>query len=138
MKLEIVLDENATMPRKEHVTDAALDIFASEDTIVGPDHTTIVPTGVKMAIPYGYVGWLHSRSGLTVKSNLRIHTGVIDSGYRGEVGIMTQTENGSYEVKKGDKIAQLVITPIPEVNAVEVSYLDEADRGENGFGSSGI
>ena len=137
MRINVVLDDGAYMPEKAHEADAGFDIRTPSKVIIPPRSSRIVATGVHVEIPYGYVGFLKSKSGLNVKSGI-LSEGVIDSGYIG--GIVAKLYNQSSAVKvfeKGDKITQLVILPIPEVEMVEVDGLDDTERGDNGFGSSG-
>lgn len=137
MIVNVVLDDGAYMPEKAHETDAGFDIRTPSKIIIPSRSSRIVATGVHVEIPYGYVGFLKSKSGLNVKSGI-LSEGVIDSGYTG--GIVAKLYNQSSAVKvfeKGDKITQLVILPIPDVEMVEVDGLDDTERGDNGFGSSG-
>lgn len=148
MQIKVKLDENAVMPTKAHDADAGFDLYAPKkftvdkclidceynDCSVG---NAIIDTGVHIAIPKGYVGMIKSKSGLNVKHDLTAE-GVIDSGYTGSI-VVKLYNHGSldYDFRKGDKIAQLVILPIPEVELVETDTLDETERGNGGFGSSG-
>lgn len=134
------LNADATIPTRSHSTDAGLDLYASEDVRVA--RGTMIPTGIAVDIPPGFEAQVRPRSGLSVRSSLRVTLGTIDSGFVGEINVIADSINviGStmYHVKKGDKIAQLVLSPI-ETPLVEV--VDEFDsgseRGENGFGSTG-
>lgn len=134
------LNDNATIPTRSHATDAGLDLYASEDVSVS--RGTMVPTGIVIDIPPGFEAQVRPRSGLSVRSSLRVTIGTIDSGFVGEINVIADSINviGStmYHVKKGDKIAQLVLSPI-ETPVVEVvdEFDSESDRGENGFGSTG-
>lgn len=138
------LNPDAILPEYAHSTDAGCDVCAVEETKIEPGETTIVKTGLAMAIPAGYEIQVRPRSGLSLKSKLRIANapGTIDSEYRGEVGIiMTNTGDTPYVIDKGMKIAQLVIAPTPKIkwNLVDtVEDLGETDRGEGGFGSTGV
>lgn len=146
MEIKVRLDEGATMPIRAHETDAGYDLFAREDFYVF--HSTmkknkvnvgyaIHDTGVHIEIPKGYVGFLKSKSGLNVKHGLTSE-GVIDSGYTGSivVKLYNHTKRG-YFVHKGDKITQLVILPIATPKLKQVDSLDETERGDGGFGSTG-
>ena len=134
------LNDNATIPTRSHSTDAGLDLYASEDVSVA--RGTMIPTGIAVDIPPGYEAQVRPRSGLSVRSSLRVTLGTIDSGFVGEINVIADSINvvGStmYHVKKGDKIAQLVISPI-ETPVVEVvdEFDSDSERGENGFGSTG-
>ena len=137
MKVSVVLDEGAKMPTKAHDIDAGFDLYSREDkTII---NKAKFDTGVHIEIPKGYVGFLKSKSGLNVKHNIT-SDGVIDAGYTGSIVVKLYNHNHGkeeYQVKKGDKISQLVILPIPEIELVQVDTLEETERGDNGFGSSG-
>lgn len=124
---------------KAHDTDAAYDIVSTEHCWVPPNGKAVVSTGLKMAIPRGYVGILKSRSGLSVKHDIEVGAGVIDSGYRGEVKVVLRNvgKHGSYEVHPGDKVAQMVIVKLPELLIERVESLDDSDRGAKGFNSTG-
>ena len=137
------LSETAKVPVKAHAGDAGFDLFADEDVMIQYGQTAIVATNIAIALPEGYVADIRPRSGLTSKTNIRVHYGTIDSNYRGNVGIIV--ENGakarhtkSVVIEKGDKIAQMVILPLPKVQMLEVESLETTDRGTNGFGSTGV
>ena len=132
------LSPNATLPTRTHTTDSGLDIYASEDTIVTHTHAVIIPTGIAINIPPGYEGTIRPRSGKSSKTNLRVILGTIDAGYNSEIGIIADTLNKSeYLVRKGEKIAQLVVVPIL---VTDVNVVDEFDvvseRDTKGFGST--
>lgn len=139
MKLQIKqLSESATMPNRAFNHDAGLDLYASEDTLVTYTHASIIPTGIAVNIPAGYEGQIRPRSGKSSKTNLRVVLGTVDSGYNGEIGVIADTLNKSnYLVKKGEKIAQLVISPIvtPTLEIVD-QFGSQSARGSNGFGST--
>ena len=138
------LSPTAITPTKAHTTDAGFDLYADEDVILKYGETTAILTNVAIELPEGYVADVRPRSGLTLNTGLRVHYGTIDSGYRNGIGIIC--ENGDHgalcnrtvRIKKGQKIAQLVILPIPEITLQEVEELSVSDRGVNGFGSTGI
>ena len=137
MIVAVKLDSGAYMPEKAHEADAGFDIRTPKDCFVGPMGSTIIDTGVHIGIPRGYVGFLKSKSGLNVNDSI-VGEGVIDSGYTGSIKV--KLYNNSSSVKsfmKGDKIIQLVILPIPEVELFTVERLPESVRGDKGFGSSG-
>lgn len=130
---------NAKTPTYAHPSDAGADVYADADLWIAPGATLVVPTGIKVAIPAGYEIQIRPRSGMSLKTPLRVANapGTIDSDYRGEVGvIMTNTGDSMYEIKEGDKIAQMVIAPTPMIEWVETDELDETERNEKGFGSS--
>lgn len=133
------INENAVLPTYAHDTDAGADIYAIEDVVLKPHSTNIVKTGLKVAIPAGYEIQIRPRSGLSLKTTLRIANapGTIDSEYRGEVGVIIEnTGNLSVTISKGDKIAQMLIAPTPMIEWEEVDELDETSRGEGGYGST--
>jgi dUTP pyrophosphatase len=138
------LSPTAITPTKAHITDAGFDLYADEEVILKYGETTAILTNIAIELPEGYVADVRPRSGLTLYSGLRVHYGTIDSGYRNGIGIIC--ENGDHgalcnrtvRIKKGQKIAQLVILPIPEITLQEVEELSDSDRGVNGFGSTGI
>lgn len=137
LKLKVVLDDGAYMPEKAHESDAGFDLRTPDKVIIPPKSAGIIPTGVHIEIPFGYVGFLKSKSGLNVKNGI-LCEGVIDSGYTG--GIVAKLYNQSNEEKvfeKGDKITQIVILPIPDVKMELVDSLEDTERGNRGFGSSG-
>lgn len=137
MRINVVLDDGAYMPEKAHEADAGFDLRTPGKITIPAKASGIIPTGVHVQIPRGYVGFLKSKSGLNVKSGI-LSEGVIDSGYTG--GIVAKLYNHSNREKvfeKGDKITQLVILPIPDVELVEVCSLEDTERGDSGFGSSG-
>lgn len=135
--MKIVLDEGATLPTRAHPWDAGLDLYSKEDGYIRCNQSRTFDTGTHIQIPEGCVGLVKSKSGLMVNHGI-ITDGTIDAHYTGSIKICLFNHGGSkYEVKKGDKIAQLVIVPclLPELEWVD--KLDETDRGDNGFGSSG-
>ena len=123
---------------RAHDTDAGIDLFAAEDTIINPGARTVVSTGVRMKIPAGFFGKIESRSGLATKHCIDVKAGVIDSDYRGEVGVCLKNDGRmKYQVCKGDRIAQMIVQPYSPVMPVLVESLDSTVRGVQGFGSSG-
>ena len=135
--LKVLLDDGAFVPTRAHEEDAGLDLYAMDDQIVPAKGSAKFDTGVHVAIPVGYVGFLKSKSGLNVKHGLT-GEGVIDAGYTGSIVVKLYNNSGSdYKVERGNKITQLVLLPIvtPEVELVE--SLDETERGNGGFGSTG-
>lgn len=146
--------------------DAGFDLVAVEDVIVEPGETVKVPTGLAFELPEGYELQIRPRSGITLKTKLRVQLGTVDAGYRGEIGVIVDNTaenayenvaqyltyvdgidyrtngdlypNDTYLIRKGDRIAQGVIAPVAHVTFSEVYKLEESDRGANGFGSSGV
>lgn len=127
------LHPDAKAPTKAHNLDAGWDLYASDCVVI---HGGVVPTGIAVEIPPGYYGQICGRSGLASKGVFPTG-GVIDCTYRGEIGVILNCRYPSQVIKRGDKIAQLVILPVPQVEFVEVEELGVSERGEKGFGSSG-
>lgn len=146
MQLQVKrLTETAVLPTKAHRTDAGFDICADKDLTIYAGETVMVPTGIAVAIEPGYYGRLKGRSGLTAKTSLRVQEGTIDSDYRGEINIICDLRtlsnlslSNGYPIKAGQRIAQLIIQQLPSVDLVEVDQLDSTDRGDGGFGSTGV
>lgn len=161
MKIKIMLDEGAKMPSRAHNADAGLDLYATRDFVVPSGNTdltaaetnsgcfcfshlhrvtagcAVCDTGVHVQIPFGYVGFIKSKSGLNVKYGLT-GEGVIDSGYTGSIVVKLYNHTcKDYEFKKGDKIAQLVLLPIISPELELADSFEETERGNGGFGSSG-
>lgn len=135
------IDKDLPLPSHAHEGDAGLDLFSAEDVSLKPGERALVATGIALAIPEGFAGYVQPRSGRAVKEGLGIVNtpGLIDSGYRGEVRIATinlDLENPIH-IRRGEKIAQLVILPVPKVTLREVADLPSSERGTGGFGSSG-
>ncbi|MBR7120844.1 MAG: dUTP diphosphatase [Lentisphaeria bacterium] len=127
-------------PVKAHEDDAAFDLRAREDMVLVPGRSTLVPAGFRIELPVGFEAQIRPRSGLALKHDLMLTNspGTVDAGYRGEVGvIMYNAGSSDFEVKRGDRIAQMVICKLPEVTLVCSDDLSESGRGEGGFGSSG-
>ncbi len=123
-----------------HEGDAGADLRSVEDTIITPNSRILVHTGLHMAIPAGYVGMVCPRSGFALKQGVTVLNapGIVDSGYRGEVGvILLNTSEQIVTVHKGDRIAQMVFVPYAHMTFKHVESLPETDRGEGGFGSTG-
>lgn len=135
------LDPDVELPQYARPGDAGLDLRASEDVELAPGKRTMVPTGLAIALPEGYAGFVQPRSGLAAREGLSIVNtpGLIDSGYRGELKIIAiNTDNEhTIHIKRGDRIAQLVIQEVPVVHLVEVDELEASERGAAGFGSTG-
>lgn len=137
MKLRVLLDKGAKMPTRAHSTDAGLDLYSRDTTVITGKSAMKFDTGVHIEIPQGYVGFLKSKSGLNVKHGITSE-GVIDAGYTGSIVVKLYNNEGlPYMVREGDKISQLVILPIITPELEEVDSLEDTERGDNGFGSSG-
>ncbi len=142
LKLNIKrLYDDVVLPSYAYAGDAGLDLRSHEDVELKPFERKLVSTGLAVAIPDGYAGFVQPRSGLAAKLGLSIVNtpGLIDAHYRGELKVIliNLDAESSVELKKGERIAQLVIQKVPEVELVEVDELDETNRGTGGFGSSG-
>ena len=127
-------------PRKAHDDDAAWDLRSRADLELPPRVSTLVPTGLFLELPAGYEAQVRPRSGLALKHNLMLTNspGTVDAGYRGEVGvIMFNAGDSPFPVKRGDRIAQMVIAKLPDVELEEAETLNETGRGAGGFGSTG-
>ena len=136
------LVDDLEMPRCAYAGDAGVDLRAAEDLDLAPFERAMVPCGLALAIPEGYAGFVLPRSGLAAKHGISIVNapGLIDSGYRGEIKVILVNLDSkeSFSIKRGDRIAQLVIMATPEVDYEPVGELPESERGEGGFGSSGM
>lgn len=135
------LDPSVELPSYAYSGDAGLDLRANEDVTLQPYERRLVSTGLAFAIPEGYAGFLQPRSGMALKRGLSLANtpGLIDAHYRGELKVIAVNLDAHepIHIKRGERIAQLVIQKVPVVNLVEVDELDETDRGAGGFGSSG-
>src|SRR4051812_26274422 len=141
MQLPITrLRPEAVVPARAYDGDAGMDLSSCERVELAPGERALVPTGLAVAIPEGYAGYVQPRSGLATKHGISIVNtpGLVDSGYRGEllVNLVNHDPRESFLVEPGMRIAQLVILPVPEVELVEVDELPESERGVRGFGSS--
>jgi len=135
------LKDEAVLPTRAHEGDAGLDLYACESAHIGPGERWSVGTGVAVEIPEGHAGLVLPRSGLAKKHGITLVNapGLIDSGYRGELRVLLLNTDpaDTFRVAPGDRIAQLVISPIVLAEPVETAALAESARGDGGFGSSG-
>lgn len=136
------LDPDLPLPAYARPGDAGVDLVARESVTLAPaGGRALVPTGIAIALPPGYAGFVQPRSGLAFRHGVTcLNTpGLIDSGYRGELKVCLLNTDPStpFEVTRGERIAQLVVQAVEHVNFVEVDTLDDTDRGAQGFGSSG-
>ena len=159
MKLNVKLTDGAELPKHAKPGDAGIDLTSRETVVLNPGETKLVSTGVAIQLPAGYVGLVFPRSGLGAKGvNLSNCVGVIDSGYRGEIKValhnnhpVVDWEHPSYDswhdvslyrktmtIVRGDRVCQLVVVPVETVECVAVDKLDDSERGQGGFGSSGV
>ena len=159
------LSDTAIAPNKSHYNDSGFDLYADEDVTLAYGETKAVATNIALELPDGYMADVRPRSGLTRDTALRVQYGTVDAGYRGGIGIICDnvdnlykvktidnklhaiitgdkdailTYNTAIEIKRGDKIAQLVIQKIPDVQLIEADELNETARGAGGFGSTGV
>ncbi|AYY25295.1 deoxyuridine 5'-triphosphate nucleotidohydrolase [Bacillus cereus group sp. Bc222] len=157
LRVKIKRVKDVELPKYAKPGDSGFDLVAAEDTIIWPGETKVVPTGLAFEIPPGYELQVRPRSGISRKTFLRVVLGTVDSGFRGEVGVIVSNTsyignhitlginddsgiyaNVKYEIKKGDRIAQGVIAPVETANFVEVDELSDSERGNQGFGSTGV
>ena len=132
---------DATLPSYAHASDAGMDVRSVEDVTVPAKGRVLVHTGLVMMLPPMYEAQVRPRSGLALKHGITVLNtpGTIDAGYRGEVGvILANFGDADFEVKKGDKIAQIVVAPVLQAVIDEADEIDETDRGAGGFGSTGV
>lgn len=136
------LDPDVPLPTYAHAGDAGADLVSTADLTLAPGERTAVPTGIAIALPAGFVGLIHPRSGLALKHGVGMVNapGTIDAGYRGEIKVLlinhdTQTP---FVIQRGDRIAQLVIQRVEHAVFHEVSQLPGSYRGDGGFGSTGV
>lgn len=133
----IQLDPGAKMPIRAHEHDAGLDLYAMRGATIAPHSFETIDTGVHMAIPHGFVGLLTSKSGLMAKSGLTCR-GTIDPDYTGSIqAVIFNHSNQPVRIEAGQKVTQIVIMPVWYPDLVRVGKLPEAERGDNGFGSTG-
>ena len=131
----------AQLPRYAHASDAGMDVQSAESLVIPAKARALVPTGLVANIPPGYEIQVRPRSGLAFKKGVTVINapGTIDSGYRGEIGVLlVNLGDEDFEIKAGDRIAQLVVAPVLQPEIVEASDIDETDRGVAGFGSTGV
>lgn len=135
------LDDGLPLPVRAHATDAGIDLHAATDVVLQPGHRALVGTGVAIALPDGYVGLVHPRSGLAARAGISIVNapGTVDSGYRGEikVNLVNLDSAEPFHIARGDRIAQLLIQRVELWDVLEVDELDETERGSGGHGSTG-
>lgn len=140
MELKIKLEDGVEAPKYAHEGDAGLDLRITEDVWLRPGERKNVPTGVRAAIPAGYVGLCFPRSGLASKLGISLSNcvGVLDSGYRGVIGAtLVNHDKKPHLLQKGERVCQLVIVPFASCELKIVDELDNTERGEGGFGSTG-
>lgn len=148
MKLRVKIKrvKDVELPKYAKPGDSGFDLVAAEDTIIWPGETKVVQTGLAFEIPPGYELQVRSRSGMTRNTKLRVVLGTVDSGYRGEVGVIVDNtakpsvfrSEAADVIERGTRIAQGVIAPVVTAHFEEVDELSDSERGNRGFGSSGI
>ncbi len=142
LRIEIVRDDpTLSLPAYAREGDAGLDLAAATTVTLPPGGRQLVPTGLRVAIPIGHAGLVLPRSGLALRSGVTVLNapGLIDAGYRGEVGVLLVNHGAeAVTVTRGERIAQLVIQPVERATVVEVRELDATPRGAGGFGSTGV
>ena len=141
IELEILrLRDDAVVPERAYAGDAGLDLSTCERIELPPSERIVAPTGLAVAIPEGYAGFVQPRSGLAARSGITVvnSPGLIDSGYRGEIRVvlLNTDRERTFVAEAGDRIAQLVVLPVPELGVREVDELPVSERGVRGFGSS--
>ncbi|MFA5060977.1 MAG: dUTP diphosphatase [Candidatus Pacearchaeota archaeon] len=132
------LKENAILPSYAHEGDAAMDLYSTEDYVVRSGERQLVSTGIAMEFPKGYFASIRGKSGLASKKGIAILGGVIEYTYRGEYGVVVlNTGKEDFEIRVGDKVAQVVIAPVATAIIEEVTELSDTVRGEGAWGSTG-
>lgn len=135
------LEDGVDVPRRAHPGDAGLDLCSAEDVSVKPGERVSVGTGIAVAIPEGFAGFVLPRSGLAARHGISLVNapGLIDAGYRGEVRVLLINHDADevFDVRRGDRIAQLVLQRVEEMPVREVTSLPDSARGDGGFGSTG-
>ena len=136
------LDNDAVIPTYAKPGDAGADLYSISELVLSPGERALVKTGIAIALPNGYVGLVHPRSGLGLKNGISVVNtpGTIDAGYRGEIGVVLINHDlhESFQVKKGDRIAQLVIQKVENAQFKMVNQLPESERAAGGYGSTGV
>ncbi|PHC14329.1 dUTP diphosphatase [Bacillus toyonensis] len=145
LRVKIKRVKDVELPKYAKPGDSGFDLVAAEDTIIWPGETKVVQTGLAFEIPPGYELQVRPRSGMTCNTKLRVILGTVDSGYRGEVGVLVDNTERTLRVnmkahviERGTRIAQAVIAPVETAHFVEVDELSDSERGVGGFGSTGV
>ncbi|MFZ2512210.1 MAG: dUTP diphosphatase [Gordonia sp. (in: high G+C Gram-positive bacteria)] len=135
------VDPDLPLPQRAHPGDAGIDLYSTSDLELAPGRRQVVGTGIAIALPFGTVGLVHPRSGLAARAGLSIvnSPGTIDAGYRGEIKVclINLDPEAPIVIARGDRIAQLVVQQVALPDVVEVTELDDTERGAGGYGSSG-
>lgn len=145
LRTKIKRVRDVELPRYAKPGDSGFDLVAAEDTVIWPGETKVVPTGLAFEIPPGYELQVRPRSGMTRNTKLRVVLGTVDSGYRGEVGVLVDNTEipkaanmQAQVIEKGTRIAQGIIAPVITAHFEEVDELSDSERGVGGFGSTGV
>jgi len=141
VNVKLLSNDILLMPERKNVGDSGFDLKAAHDEVIEPHKWKLIKCGFSMEMSEGYEGQVRSRSGLALKSGMFVlnEPGTLDSSYRGEVGvILANYSDKTFEVKKYDRVAQLVFQQIPEVVLIQVNELSDSQRGMGGFGSTGV
>ncbi|HFK1685253.1 TPA: dUTP diphosphatase [Bacillus tropicus] len=145
LRVKIKRVKDVELPKYAKPGDSGFDLVAAEDTIIWPGETKVVQTGLAFEIPPGYELQVRPRSGMTRNTKLRVILGTVDSGYRGEVGVLVDNieipkaaNMQAHLIEKGTRIAQGVIAPVITAHFEEVDELSDSERGTNGYGSTGV
>lgn len=132
------VDDKAIVPTRANNNDAGWDLYSITTRNIAPSQRVTIRTGISLEIPEEYVGLIWPRSGMSVKNGIDVLAGVVDSGYRGEIKVcLLNTSREWMDIKEGDRIAQILFQEVPHFQLQEVDILQNSDRGEGGFGSSG-
>ncbi|MBN2457520.1 dUTP diphosphatase [Candidatus Woesearchaeota archaeon] len=138
LKIERIY-KDVKLPSYSYEHDAALDLPSAEECVLAPGEKKVIKTGLRFAIPRGHVGLIWDRSGLAAKNSIHTLAGVIDSGYRGEIGVvLINLGKEDFKIEKNMRIAQILIQPVVHANITEAKLDLKTERSEGGFGSSGL
>lgn len=140
--LPVLIVTSGDVPRYAQPGDAGADIRSNVSLVIAPGERATVSTGMAIALPAGYVGLVHSRSGLAAKNGIMVlnSPGTIDAGYRGEIKVtlLNTDKSEPFEIQVGDRIAQLVVQKVEQAKFIQVDFLPDSNRGDGGFGSTGV
>lgn len=140
--LPVLIVTSGDVPRYAQPGDAGADIRSNVSLVIAPGERATVSTGLAIALPAGYVGLVHSRSGLAAKNGIMVlnSPGTIDAGYRGEIKVtlLNTDKSEPFEIQVGDRIAQLVVQKVEQAKFIQVDFLPDSNRGDGGFGSTGV
>jgi len=132
------IEEQAIVPTRSNSDDAGWDLYSITTRPIAPSQRVTIRTGISLQIPEEYVGLIWPRSGMSVKNGIDVLAGVVDSGYRGEIKVcLLNTSREWMDIKEGDRIAQILFQEVPHFQLQEVEILQNSDRGQGGFGSTG-